>query len=349
VASRVCGLHAQVFSFAELAAWARVEGLKRDAVAHALWEDRTLIKMWAMRGTLHLLPAAELPVWHGALASSRHWLKPAGWRKFGLTVDQLDRLTDAVATALDGRLLTREELAVEVQRITGLAGVGDKIANNSWGTILRPAAFSGHLCFGPSQGQFVRFTRPDSWLAAAGKNPAPPLEPLEAEASVARRFLAAFGPATDHDLARWWNCGVVKARQWIGLLRDEVMPVDVERTRAWMLRADAAAADKIPSLRSVRLLPGFDQYVVAASYHARKLLHKVPRGFVYRQQGWIAPVLLVNGFMHGTWRHEIKGNSVEVSIEPFAKVPAWARPAAGEEAERLAAFLGASLGLSWSR
>ena len=99
--------------------------------------------------------------------------------------------------------------------------------------------------------------------------------------------------------------------------------------------------------RSVRLPPGFDQYVVAASCHAEHLLTGDLRRRVYRPQGWILPVLLVNGRMEGTWRREIKSSRVEVVIEPFAKVPVWVRRAAGQEAERLAAFLGYSLNLAW--
>jgi DNA glycosylase AlkZ-like len=53
VASRLCGLHAQIMSSAELMCWARVEDLDRGAVQRALWEERTLVKTWAMRGTLH--------------------------------------------------------------------------------------------------------------------------------------------------------------------------------------------------------------------------------------------------------------------------------------------------------
>ena len=71
VASHLCGLHAQVISSAELTVWSRVEDLERGAVQRALWEDRTLVKTWAMRGTLHLLPADELPMWHAALGTSR--------------------------------------------------------------------------------------------------------------------------------------------------------------------------------------------------------------------------------------------------------------------------------------
>jgi hypothetical protein len=126
-----------------------------------------------------------------------------------------------------------------------------------------------------------------------------------------------------------------------------VAPVEVDGVQAWMLSADAKEVRGHKSDRSVRLLPGFDQYVVAASPHAEQLLPGDFRRRVYRPQGWISPVLLINGRMEGTWRHEINGSRIEVVIEPFVKAPVWVRRAAGQEAERLAAFLGGSLKLSW--
>jgi uncharacterized protein YcaQ len=344
VVSRLCGLQAQVMSSAELAVWARVEDLDRRAVQRALWEDRTLVKTWAMRGTLHLLPASELPLWHAALGASRRYQSDAAWQKhFGITLEELERLTQAIAAALEGRVLTREELAKEVGRLTGSAAFGANLAEGSWGTILKPAAFSGRLCFGPSVGQRVRFTRPDTWLSTAG---APKIDSQAAAAAVTRRYLTAFGPATYHDLSRWWSGGgVTIARQWIASLGEEVSPVEVDGTQAWMLADDARKLRELPPSRSVRLLPGFDQYVIGASHHAEHLLPGDLRARVYRQQGWISPVLLVNGRMEGVWRYEIKGSRVEVVIEPFRSVPAWVRRAAGQEAERLAAFLGCELSI----
>jgi hypothetical protein len=345
VAGRLCGLHAQVMSSAELTAWARVEDLDRGAVQRALWEDRTLVKTWAMRGTLHLLPAAELPLWHAALSTSPRYLRPALWQKyFGITIEQLDRLTELIADALDGRVMTREELAREVARLSGSAALGAQLAQGSWGTILKPAAFTGRLCFAPSLGQRVRFTRPDTWLAAALQ----PADPQTAASAVARRFLAAYGPATHQDLARWWNGGGIStARQWIASLGDEVTPVDLDGARAWILTTDTREIRELAPVRSVRLLPGFDQFVVGASWHARHLLPGDMRGRVYRPQGWISPVLLVNGFMRGTWRHEVRGSRLEIVVEPFVSLPAWVRRAAAQEAERLTAFLGGKLSLSW--
>ena len=347
VVSRLCGLHAQLMSSAELSLWARVEDLKRENVRRALWEDRTLIKTWAMRGTLHLLPASELSLWHGALTTSRRYLSPTRWQKhFGLTMKELDTLTSAIGRALDGSVMTRGQLAKEVGRITGSRKLAAKLAEGSWGTILKPAAFAGHLCFGPSQGQLVCFTRPGSWL----KEQIAALDPDTATAMVTRRFLAAYGPATYHDLARWWGGGGVStARQWIVALGEEVSPIDVDGTHAWMLARDLREMRDFHEKQSVRLLPAFDQYVVAASHHAEHLLPGKLRSRVYRPQGWISPVLLVNGRMEGVWRHVLKGSRIEVVIEPFVKIPPSARRAAEQEAERLAHFVGGALQFKWGR
>ena len=344
VASRLCGLHAQVLSSAVLTLWARIEGLNRDAVRRALWEDRTFVKTWAMRGTLHLLPSDDLPLWHAALSNSRRYRKPGLWRRFGLTLDELDQLTEAIGDALDGCVMTREELAQKVGRLTGSAKFAKTLVFGSWGTILKPAAMTGRLCFAPSVGQRVCFTRPRSWVTTLG----PPMNAQTATMTVTRRFLAAYGPATYDDLARWWGGGgITPARQWIGALGDEVTQVDVHGEQAWILSADARELREVSPQRSVRLLPAFDQYVIGASRHAENLVVGGSRSQVYRPQGWISQVLLVDGLMKGLWRHEIKGTRVEVAITPFLAVPSWVRRAGGEEAERLASFLGCTLSLDW--
>jgi hypothetical protein len=334
VASRLCGLHAQVLSSAELTAWARVEGIQRDVVRNALWQDRTLVKTWAMRGTLHLLPSADLPLWHAALRTSKRYLSAARWARFGLTLKQLDRLTEAVAIALEGRELTREELAREVGHIMRSAAFEKKLAFSSWGTILKPAAFTGGLCFASSIGQRVRFTHPRTWLNGAA---AATMDSEAAAIEISRRYLAAYGPATVHDFHRWWGGGsVATIRRWIASLDKEATQVDLEGTTAWMLAKDA---QDMPAPKSVRLLPAFDHYVVAASRHAAHLLPGDFRARVFRPQGWISPVILVDGMIHGTWRHEVKGSRVHVNIEPFTSLTPRVRRAAADEIDRLSAYV----------
>jgi hypothetical protein len=107
VVADVAGLHDQVMSSAELTLATRVDDLGPGAVRHALWEERSLVKTWAMRGTLHLLPAAELPMWQAVLSTKRLWESGAWQRGFGVTVAELERLNDAVAQALEGRRADR--------------------------------------------------------------------------------------------------------------------------------------------------------------------------------------------------------------------------------------------------
>jgi hypothetical protein len=108
--------------------------------------------------------------------------------------------------------------------------------------------------------------------------------------------------------------------------------------------------DVVPStgdLVSVRLLPAFDQYVLAASRDAAHFLPAGLRARVYRPQGWLSPVLLINGRMDGTWKCRRKGRSLFMEIEPFARIPARARRLAEAEAETLAGFVGLDPLINW--
>jgi hypothetical protein len=343
VTAEICGLHAQVMSSAELTLWARVDGIAADAVRRALWEDRTLVKTWAMRGTLHLLPAAEYPLWQAARSTTRGW-EAASWLKgFGVTRQELRQLVDAVATALDDRVLTREELAAEVTKLTGSPELGDKL-RESWGALLKPAAALGRLCFAPNQGQQVRFTRPDTWLGGWREH-----DPDQALLQAIRRFLAASGPVTREDVSRWWGVpSPAQVQKRIERLGVEVTVVDVGGTRAYLLAADAAGLRGAAPSRSVRLLPAFDQYVITATRQADHLLPGPFGDRIYRPQGWLSPVLLVGGRMDGVWRQEPKRGRLRVTIEPFTWLPAWARRGAEGEAERLAAWTGGQLELDWA-
>jgi hypothetical protein len=364
VAGRIAGLHAQVLSSAELTLAARVEDLEPDAVRRALWSERSLVKTWAMRGTLHLLPAAELPLWQAARSTVRPWETGVWQRGFGVTLAELGRLNDAVAQALDGQLLTREELADRVGELTGSKRLGDKL-RESWGALLKPAAALGLICFAPSKGQQVRFTRPDTWLGGWTDH-----DPEQAMDEVTRRFLAASGPVTREDFARWWGMpSPARGARLLQRLGGEVARVEVEGTAAYLLAADLASlgADAVDvtglaeaggrgkaagagaGSRTVRLLPAFDQYVITATLHAERLMPGPFKARVYRPQGWLSPVLLVGGRMDGVWRQETKGRRVQVTIEPFAgPPPTRVRRAAEAEAERLAAWSGGQLELRWA-
>jgi len=345
VVSDIGGLHAQVFSSAELTLWARVDGLEPGWVARALWEERALVKTWAMRGTLHLLRSAELALYVGALARlrPRHHV-PAWQRAYGLTREQADAMLAAVADALGGEPLTREALAAVVGERVGDPAVAERLGSG-FGELLKPAAFTGDLCFAPSDGRLVRFTRPASWLA--GFTPPGPDE--ASSEAVVRRYLRAYAPAPREQFQRWFGMtSPAEAGRWIRALGDAVCEVDVEGARGWMLADDVREAAAAEPSGAVRLLPAFDHYVVAAPRDAEAVLAADHRARVYRPQGWLSPVLLVDGRMAGVWSHEVDSGRVAVRVEPFAPVGREVRAGVEAEAARLAAFLGGEPDVAWA-
>src|SRR5262249_44787334 len=163
--------------------------------------------------------------------------------------------------------------------------------------------------FGPSAGQKVTFTRPAAWL---GHSVAADAD--EALRSFTRRFLAANGPATREDYARWWGITPPRAGARREALGDEGGEVSVDGEGRFMLAGASAEAASCSPSGLVRLVPMFDQYVVGATLHAGALLPSEDlRARVYRPQGWITAVVLVDGRMDGVWRWERKGRRLVVA------------------------------------
>ena len=305
VISDICGLHAQVMSSAQLTLWARV--VDAPDVEELLWEQRQLVKTWAMRGTLHLLRTDELPLYVGAQSGLKPRYEQQAWLKhFGLTAEDAQAILTQIPLALMDGPLTREQLTQRVH-----AGL-----SRGYGDLLKPVAFRGELIFARSEGQNVRFARPE------------PFERLDAEEAtreLARRFLTRYGPATREAFAKWFGApSPARPGRWITALGDEV----TETEFGWMLGADLEACESAAPSGVVRLLPAFDQYVVAAP---RDETASAQPGRIYRPGGWFSPVLLVDGVMAGIWERE--GDAV--TIEPLEPIGDDVRAAAEAEAARL--------------
>ena len=334
-ARRLGGVHAQVMSCAELALAARVDALSVEDVREALWERRELVKTWAMRGTLHLLPADELALWAGALRTRSYLWRSAAWtRYFGVTVEEVEALVAAIADSLDGRGLTREELGVEVGKHAGPRA--QELMSSGWGTLLKPVAMKGELVFGPNRGRNVAFVNPHEWIG--------PFEPLDADDAmreVARRWLRVYGPGSRDDLSRWFGIALRRARGVLDSLADELVDVSVEGHPALLLAEDAKALETAGTARRARLLAGFDPYVVG--FFPREGLVEpelLPR--VSRTAGWISPVVVVGGEIVGVWKHTLRKGAMEITVEPFAKLGAARVRELSADADRLAAALGAT-------
>jgi hypothetical protein len=335
----VCGIHAQVQSSAELQLWARVNGVTAAAVREALWKERSLARTWAMRGTLHVLTAEDLPLYVAALRQHDRWWKGAWLRMIGMTEGELRATLEAIRGSLSARPITRERLAEKVAQRVGPKG-SDRMLSG-WAEMLKPAAFQGSLISGPPKGQSVTFVRPDRWLGA-WKEPAGE----EAWREIVRRYLRAYGPASREEFARWWGMQPAPAGRILQASKDVLADVIVEGHRALALAEDVPAIRRAARGAPVRLLPGFDVYI-AGTRPRESLVEKRFEDRVFRRAGWVSPVVLVGGMVAGVWEHERMGGRSQVRIEPFRKLAAAEKEQIGDEADKLGSFFGAPTAVSY--
>ncbi|MGV9779438.1 winged helix DNA-binding domain-containing protein [Streptosporangium sp. NPDC003464] len=335
VVAAMCGAHAQVLSAAELSIGLRVAGLTRADVRRALWDERSLVKTFGPRGTVHLLPTGDLPMWTGALSALP--LRSSHAKNVRLTPGQIDEVVEAIAAVLQDAELTIDELSQEVIAATG-PWAGDLVMPGfqdmwpRWRQALATAADRGALCFGPDRGRKVTYTSPRRWLP--GFRPA---DGATALAGVLKRYLHAYGPATPAQFAQWLAVPRRWAAELFESLAGELERVEVDGTPAWLAAGDGAMPSAPP--RGVRLLPYFDAYTVGC--HPRELLFPGPaagRALAGGQAGNF-PVLLVDGTAAGVWHQRRSGRRLDITVEPFAPLTAARRSELDAQVERVGEFL----------
>lgn len=189
----------------------------------------------------------------------------------------------------------------------------------------------------------MRFTHPATWLPEA-----PDADPDEAERTLARRYLAAYGPSTAAELGRWIGTTGADGKRRLAALGDEVVSVTVDGDDAVLLAADVDAALATEPTGAVRLLPGYDVLTAATPKHAPAVIPDAHRRAVWPGAGILRPVVEVDGRMVGTWRHQRRGSRLTVEVAPFAKPDRALRDGVNAEAARLATYLDGGLDLAWS-
>jgi Winged helix DNA-binding domain len=343
-ASRLCGVHAQVASASTMIVGVRTTSATAADLDEALWKKRTLVKTWGMRGTLHLFPAGELPLWVAAF-KQRQWPRftPA-WEKYhGVKPDDLRRITDAVGEVLPGRVLTRDELATEIATTLRKPALAEKI-RSGWGVMLKPAAAGGLLCFGPDRDRNVTFIDPRTHLPRVKWND---VDPDAALREIVTRFLGTYGPATHEDFGRWWGTDAASARKVFAAHSDAMVGVSLNKGKAWLTPNGAEQIHGLRAPKGVVLLPAFDPYVIAP-ISARA--YTIPEGLVdrvSRTAGWISPVLLVDGVVAGTWGLDQQQDRAVITVEPFATISTSTKKAATKYAQRYSRIFDAGVDLSW--
>jgi hypothetical protein len=322
------GIHAQVQASAELQLAARVDGITQQDVRDALWRDRTLVKAWTLRGTLHLHPAREVALWlaaRRALSSEPSelvaWSDPKGVVHPAVSAEELVEIQAAVWAVLDGRALRRDELAIEVAKRIGKAHEGRLRSGFAF--------FTDALVQGPPQGSRITLARPDQWIDGWQE-----VDEGTAQREVLRRFLWAYGPARPAHFRTWFGNVPFDVL--------EVEEVDVEGCPGYVLAGDADFPEAEPS---VRLLPEYDVYVMGFREREQLVPPAVREQVAAHGRGrYEGPAgvrfLLVDGVAGGLWERKRRGKRIELEVTPAGKLKRAQRAELEHEAGRIGSFLG---------
>jgi hypothetical protein len=337
VAGVLCGAHAQVLSAAELSIGRRIAGASRADVQRALWQDRTLVKTFGPRGTVHLLPTADLPMWTAALSALPPSV-PMHPEPVRFTPEQVEEVLAAIGDALAGTELTVDELTEAIVDRTGpWAGERTMAAFQGrwprWRQLTSTAAHRGVLCFGPNRDGKVTYTDPHRWL--------PGFRPDDGDAALRTlltRYLYAYGPATPQHFARWLGIPPRPAVQLFDQLAGELDQVELDGGPGWTIAGDTGTPRQ--PHRGIRLLPYFDAFVVAGQ--PRERLYPgaaATRGLTPAGQAGNYPVLLVDGVVGGVWHQRRSGRKLAVTVEPLRELTAAQRRQLDEEVELVGAVM----------
>ncbi|GAA3714982.1 winged helix DNA-binding domain-containing protein [Nonomuraea antimicrobica] len=330
----MCGAHAQVMSAGEASVGLRLDGVTRTGVRRALWEEGSLVKTYGPRGTVHLLPSSDVPMWVAALSTV-----PATHRvaspEIRMTAEQSEQVVAAIRDVLAGAELTIDELSDAVVAATG-PWAGDLVMPAfqgmwpRWRQVMHLAAHRGAFVFGAGRGRKVTYTA----------SPAAASAPYAGDGAgdLVRNYLRAYGPATPAHFAQWAGGPVTWAAQ--AFKRVELEEVRLEGQPAWVLAGDTEVPGEPP--RGVRLLPYFDAYVVAG--RPRELLYPgaaAGRALAGGQAGNF-PVLLVDGEVAGVWHQRRSGKRMDVTVEPLRDLTAAQSRELEEQVERVGAVMEAT-------
>ena len=341
VVKEVCGIQAQDASAATLAVRPRSVGLAVTDVEQAQVHDRSIIRTWGLRGTLHMLASDDIG-----------WLLPllgpvfvAGDRRrreeLGLSEDMCVRGMRIIRNVLSNQgPLTRTEL------MEHLATNGIRLEGQARPHLLARAALEGLICLGPDRGAEPTYVLLKDWIdqELTGHS----LSEDAAYAELTRRYLSAYGPATPGDQAAWSGLPLSKTRSAWQRIKDELLGVETAGSPVWILKTHEEWLDELPAdIPIVRLLPRFDIYLLG--YQRRDLA--VPSQYAKRINaggGIVHPTVLFDGRTVGTWKSKREKNHLVVMVEPFERLAPEIYDGLEAEIEDIARFLGVNVRLEVS-
>ncbi|MCU1659687.1 MAG: hypothetical protein JWO57_4343 [Pseudonocardiales bacterium] len=297
----------------------RSASVTESDVRRAIDVDRTVVRTWLMRATIHLVATEDVRWLSAALgpAIARKFRKR--WLDLGLSDELLARAVAELPGILASGPRTRTQIVTALAERGVVVDPSDQAPTH----LLLHATTIGLVCRGLDRGRDATFALLDAWVPDAPSGP----RGDDALAELARRFFAAFSPATAADFTTWSGLASSSA---IALIRDELRPVDIDGRAGFCL-------GEVEPRRGLRLLSAYDNYLIG--YRDRELIIDADRRAAVYVGGVIKPTVLLDGRVVGTWRLARGTEQVTVEVMPFGELTRAVRTAIDAEVADIGRFL----------
>ena len=332
VVRSMLAMQGQDFPGARWSIGLRGHGLTDHEVG-AAFDARDIVRSWPMRGTLHVVAAEDIG-WMLALMAPRVIAATATRRaQLGITEDDLQRTRDAVVAALEGgRALEREAL------LSAISAGGTVIDGQRGYHLLGHLAQTGVIVLGPISGRQQAYVLLAAWVRDPRR-----LERDEALGELAGRYFRSHGPATERDLARWSGLPLGDVRRGLAICGVRLARLELGGTTYHLAPEVLDSIPAAPTARAapeVRVLPGFDEYLLGYGDRSAAVAPEHAQAVVPGNNGMFLPTIVIDGEVVGTWRRTARTREVVIDLSPFHPLPDTVNEGIAAAVQAYGAFLG---------
>jgi len=327
IARAIGGAQAQDVYAGPLTFRSRSRQLTAEDIKRARTEERSLLRTWVMRMTIHMLPTEDAGWWLPLFEPLIEKWSRRRLSQLGMPAGKQDKALRVAARALaDEGPLTRSEVRERIE------AAGVKLNSQTGMHIALTAVVAGIACLGPDRGKTTCLVRREDWLGKQAQ-----FDRDRALAELASVYLRAFGPATDRDFAYWSGLPLRDVRAGLEAISAEIEEVRVGEETMLVLRD---SRPRLPATGQVRMLGNFDTYLLGwkdrrFSVDEEHALHVKEGG-----GGWIRPVVVEDGIVIGGWRSRRKDGRLEIELNLPKRDLARLRPKIEREIADLERFEG---------
>ena len=283
------------------ALWAiglRLQSATEADVEQAL-ADRSVVRTWPLRGTLHFVAAGDVR-WMLDLLGPRMIARSSGrFRKLELDAATLARARELFSNALQGGSQLTREAMYQVLESAGISAAGQRGI-----LILWRLAQEGLICFGARQGKQHTFVLLEEWVPRAKT-----MQHDQALAELARRYFTSHGPAALPDFVWWSGLAAAEARAALEMARPHLLQEVIAGQTYWLPGSIPARRDETPT---AHLLPAFDEYLVGYK-DRRAVLDPRHVKLTNAGGGMLNPTIVIDGQVMGAWKRTLKNGSVVIT------------------------------------